>query len=119
MIMKRNLKIGDVVTKWDKDGDGTVSKAEFRANVAELGVAADKKEVDALFEDASGVLQHGINVCVVTTRREAVFVRADQENGRALVSPRVDRDGRQPKVDVCLFLSRLALAEDHSVRALG
>ena len=44
-------------------------------------------------------MQHRFDVDVVAARREAVLVRADQEDGSALVSPRVDRDGRQPKVD--------------------
>ena len=53
MIVKRNMKIGDLTAKWDKDGDGSVSKAEFRKNVGDLGVVGVtdfRSEVDALFD---------------------------------------------------------------------
>ena len=33
MVVKRSLKLTDVLTKWDKDKDGTISKKDFRANV--------------------------------------------------------------------------------------
>ena len=64
MIMKRNMKIGEVVSKWDKDGDNTVSRAEFRQNVKELGVddksSTAKNDINALFDsldtDGGGAL---------------------------------------------------------------
>ena len=63
VLATRNIKIGEVVTKWDKDGDGTVDPKEFRSRIKELGLRADPKEVDGLFaeldEDGSGELDIG------------------------------------------------------------
>jgi Ca2+-binding EF-hand superfamily protein len=50
MIVKRNMKLGEVVQKWDKDGDGTVDKREFRENVLAMGVVAKAEAIDALFD---------------------------------------------------------------------
>ena len=44
--MKRGLKIGELITKWDKDGDNTVSKPEFRQNVLDMGVEAPADKID-------------------------------------------------------------------------
>ena len=56
IILKRNMKIGDVLTKWDPSNDGSVDKGEFRANVLALGVVAEPEEIDTLFDtlDADG-----------------------------------------------------------------
>ena len=60
LIIKRNLKIGDLVSKWDVSGDGLVDRGEFRKSVKELGVKAEDTEIDALFDsldsDGSGEL---------------------------------------------------------------
>ena len=60
MILKRNLKIGDVISKWDKSKDGDVSMDEFRNSVVEMGVEAPAEEIDALFrsldDDGGGSL---------------------------------------------------------------
>jgi len=50
LIMKRNLKIGDVITKWDPSGDGSVDKGEFRTNVIAMGVKAEPEAIDELFD---------------------------------------------------------------------
>jgi len=60
LIMKRNLKIGDVITKWDPSGDGSVDKGEFRTNVIAMGVKAEPEAIDELFasldDDGGGEL---------------------------------------------------------------
>ena len=48
-LLYRNLKIGEVVTRWDKDGDGTITMTEFRSNVVALGVEAHPLDIDKLF----------------------------------------------------------------------
>ena len=48
LIVKRNLKIGDLTSKWVKKKD--VSRADFRKHVLELGVVAEEKDIDALFD---------------------------------------------------------------------
>ena len=56
LIVKKNVKIVDILIKWDSGGDGEVSKSEFRHHVRELGVVADTASIDACFEsyDADG-----------------------------------------------------------------
>ena len=53
-IMKKNIKIGEAVSKWDKDGDGTVNTVEFVENVKEMGVEANSNDVRALFDSMDG-----------------------------------------------------------------
>ena len=48
-IISRNLKVAEVMTKWDKSGDGSLEADEFRDAVLELGVEAAPAEIDALF----------------------------------------------------------------------
>ena len=48
-IISRNLKVAEVMTKWDKSGDGSLEADEFRSAVLELGVEATPAEIDALF----------------------------------------------------------------------
>ena len=57
----RNIKIGQVVQGWDKDGSGSLDAKEFRANVYALGFKAKDWEVDEVFygmdDDGSGEYQ--------------------------------------------------------------
>ena len=48
-IISRNLKVAEVMTKWDKSGDGSLEADEFRSAVLELGVEATPAEIDSLF----------------------------------------------------------------------
>lgn len=49
LLVKRNLKIADILIKWDANGNGTVSKSEFRFHVRELGVTAENPAIDECF----------------------------------------------------------------------
>jgi len=49
MSTTMHSKLGDMIAKWDKDGDGTVNKEEFRKNIKDLGVEANSYEIDELF----------------------------------------------------------------------
>ena len=49
LLIKRNLKVGEVVKLWDKDGDGTVTSAEFCENVLQLGLNAHRLDLEKLF----------------------------------------------------------------------
>ena len=42
ILMRKGTKIGDVVTGWDKSGDGSIDSREFAKRVAEMGLVADK-----------------------------------------------------------------------------
>ena len=59
-LAKGAMKILDLFRDWDEDGDGLVSKREFRKALAALGADAPRSEVDVLFdsldEDGSGYL---------------------------------------------------------------
>lgn len=60
LLKTRNLKIGDVVRAWDRDGTGSVDMKEFRHHVKALGFKAKDDELDAVFleldDDGSGAL---------------------------------------------------------------
>ena len=56
-IVANGWKVADVMRVWDKNKDGSVSKAEFRKIVKEMKVEGTLHEVDALFDsyDSDGV----------------------------------------------------------------
>ena len=55
-IVARNWKAADIMMRWDADGDGLLSKGEFRQNVQDLGVIGTPDAIDELFDeyDADG-----------------------------------------------------------------
>ena len=53
-IVYKNMKIGDVMKKWDKDGGGKLDKVEFREAVLEMGVDATAAELDEHFTKIDG-----------------------------------------------------------------
>ena len=46
----------DLFREWDEDGDGEITKKEFRAAMTRMGLDLPKKDVDGLFDswDPSG-----------------------------------------------------------------
>ena len=56
-------RVVDLFREWDEDGNGQVSKREFRRALSLLGLQADRVHVDALFEeidvDSSGEVAYG------------------------------------------------------------
>lgn len=61
LLAKRQVKIGDMMSSWDTDGDGQVSQKEFVTQLKQLGVDATSEELEAFFvqldEDGSGTLE--------------------------------------------------------------
>ena len=59
-LFREAVRIIDLFREWDEDGDGTVSKKEFRKAMPMLGFNVPKVEIDALFDewdpDGSGSL---------------------------------------------------------------
>jgi len=53
-IVARNWKAADIMMRWDADGDGSLSKGEFRQNVQDLGVLGKPEAIDALFDEYDG-----------------------------------------------------------------
>eukprot|EP00964_Phaeocystis_antarctica_P035246 scaffold20132_cov48-Phaeocystis_antarctica.AAC.1 len=59
-LMKSGLRVIELFKEWDTDGDGIVSKEEFRKAMGLLGFSASTEDIDALFDswdpDGSGML---------------------------------------------------------------
>ena len=60
MLVKKKVKPKELVAQWDKKMKGAISRIEFRQGVRALGVRAENKAVDALFDqfddDGGGTL---------------------------------------------------------------
>jgi hypothetical protein len=56
IILKKNLRIGEVVSKYDKNNDGELSREEFTAQSFEMGLEASVPDVYLFFDtlDADG-----------------------------------------------------------------
>jgi Ca2+-binding EF-hand superfamily protein len=55
LLVAKGVKMGDIVAKWDRSGDGEIDKAEFRREVIGLGVENERaSEIDALFDELDG-----------------------------------------------------------------
>ena len=50
LVKTAGKPLADVIREWDKNGDGQISKKEFRQAVVALGFEVPRAEVDALFE---------------------------------------------------------------------
>ena len=57
-----SVRIVDLLREWDTDGDGQVSKKEFRKAVTSLGLEATREDMDAVFvaidTDGSGSIDY-------------------------------------------------------------
>ena len=60
MLTAKAVRVIDLFKQWDEDGNGAVSKKEFRKAMPLLGFEVPKEEVDKLFDsmdpDGSGAL---------------------------------------------------------------
>ena len=62
--LQKNLsRVIDLFRDWDENGDGQISKVEFRRAMPLLGLKVDKADADALFDsfdrDLSGTVEYG------------------------------------------------------------
>ena len=61
-ISKSSLRIIDLFREWDQDGDGIVTKQEFRNAMPNIGLDVPPETIDALFDsldpDLSGQLDY-------------------------------------------------------------
>ena len=51
LLSQKEIEVRDLLRYWDEDGNGLVSKSEFRKAVQALGVAAPRADVDAVFAE--------------------------------------------------------------------
>ena len=62
VLQQNAVRVIDIFREWDDDGDGLVSKKEFRNAIAALGYDAPREDVDAVFKafdaDGSGVIEY-------------------------------------------------------------
>jgi len=49
-LVDQAQRVIDLFQSWDQDGDGTITKAEFRRALPELGLWANPEDVDQLFD---------------------------------------------------------------------
>ena len=65
-ILKRGMTVGELITEWDRNKDGQISKIEFKQAIRNsLSISATNPEIDALFAriDADGGERHARSVC--------------------------------------------------------
>jgi Ca2+-binding EF-hand superfamily protein len=51
LLKGRNVKVGQMVTDWDKDGTGSLSREEFCQNLKSMGLGSTTEEVGSLFDE--------------------------------------------------------------------
>lgn len=60
-FFQRKIKVAELIREWDPNGDGSITKMEFRQDVRKLLDKPDVRDIDALFEkldaDNSGSLE--------------------------------------------------------------
>lgn len=78
LLQARNVKPADIVSTWDKDGNGTIDPDEFRVQVRTLGFKASDEEVRSIFADmdvdSSGDLE--VKEIMTAMKRLAAQARA-------------------------------------------
>ena len=136
-ILSQNaVRVIDLFKEWDEDGDGTVSKKEFRKAIPALGVQAPRVEIDALFDsfdpDGSGSIEYAeFNKLLrkptkdvppeplwkgpLLGPRSLLFVLAPNSSDKAGFCRRL----AQKFGGACLSTEELAKAEVESVSDLG
>lgn len=84
-LAETKLSVKDVLREWDPNGDGSISKMEFRVDVRKmLGNDVDVREVDSLFEeldsDKSGAIDINELKVALTQLKEAASgaIRSEQ-----------------------------------------
>ena len=116
LLMKKNLKIGEVLKAWDGDGDGTVTRKEFRVKVIDMGVQAHPLDIDRFFDsydnDGGGSLDleevkktftklHGVAIDaereLKDLKKEVDRLRKEAGKHHAQVAAMRARDAREKK----------------------
>ena len=61
LLIKKNLKPGDIFTQWDIDGSGFIDRKEFEIKLQELGLEATSEELDQVFNFLNKDGNHGLD----------------------------------------------------------
>lgn len=82
LLVKKNYKVADMLDKWDLNRDRRIQKSEFRTKVQELGVNAEVKDIDALFNVFDNDENHSLDMdelkLALTKLRAAAKTAADE-----------------------------------------
>jgi len=54
ILKENNVKLVDLFTEWDTDGNGGLDKKEWRQGIAALGYDAPQADIDAVFDGING-----------------------------------------------------------------
>ncbi|KAL1514448.1 hypothetical protein AB1Y20_003547 [Prymnesium parvum] len=49
-LARKTIRVSDLFVEWDLDGDGNISRDEFRKSLNTMGVSAAKTDMDVLFD---------------------------------------------------------------------
>ena len=105
LLVKRNVKVGDMVAKWDVDHDGALDKKEFLKNVTELGLDASTEEFEALYikvdTDGSGMLE--VPELVAYLKENQAMRAMEEEQEKALAKKAADRRKLAKQAQILAF----------------
>jgi len=90
LLRQKQMTVDELLASWDRNGDGSISRQEFRINVRALGFRVSTREVDGLFEciDEDGGGELDLRELKVALRRlqadaAAVSAKTDAQRERA------------------------------------
>lgn len=105
LLVKRNMKVGDMVAKWDVDHDGALDKKEFLKNVADLGLEASAEELEALYVkiDADGSGQLEVPELVTFMKKNQEMRKLEEEEEKAMTKKAAERRKHAKQAQVAAF----------------
>jgi Ca2+-binding EF-hand superfamily protein len=128
-LTQNATRVSDLFREWDNDGNGTISKREFRAAIAALGYGAPRAEVDKLFDeldsDGSGLIAYRELVRVlrrgagdeieISAELQAGAVEFDAEGKNRFALREHARDGARARAGIVATIPALKEALDSNL----
>jgi calcium-binding protein CML len=128
-LTQNATRVSDLFREWDNDGNGTISKREFRAAIAALGYGAPRAEVDKLFDeldsDGSGLIAYRELVRVlrrgagdeieISAELQAGAVEFDAEGKNRFALREHARDGARARAGIVATIPVLKEALDSNL----
>ena len=111
LLKTRTVKVGDVVAKWDKDGDGSIDRSEYIKQLSALGFKASAEDMSAVFDtmDGDGSGELDLDEVMASMKRlisEAIAAKSFEDQ-QEKVAARAKR-----KAQAAQRTAQLALHED-------